>query len=418
MLSNSLSLSRLLRSFWPILLIMLLNPFLGMVGSLVQLCLASEDWRKNRGAVITFMCAVAIWISLVNITKTITSDQLVYMELFRNVSKSGFYSTVFESWDGSGKEPVYSFITWILYYLCGGSLRLFFFTLSLIIYLFQYVAIYRLSCSMGNSKGTFICGIIILTFFSQYFVMTLHIIRQILAASIVMYAIVYRATIGRNNWLLLIISPLIHTSSFLFVIISLMPWLYQRLCFKRIILVLGCFGSMIVFNNFIGEVLGNISLETVSYAAQRLGAIGASDGGSINKIIMLMVLIPLGICALRILREYRIKELSKVNPYKPVLPIAYMSLLLIIFILSFSKSPLLQYRFFYYSYSFVPLLLPLLFKGSKLNRLYQLILSLFFVARFFITHNGSAFHYTSVANLMVQPITFYFTGNFSPPYLN
>lgn len=400
--------SRLLKWFAPVFLLMLLNPLGGMIIALVQLLQASDDWKRNREQVITFLLATAIWISLVNITKTIASDQFAYAWLFNNVPERGFYATVFESWDGSGKEPVYSLITWCLYYLCGGSLRLFFFTLSMAIYLFHYGAIYRLFRTMGTSKNLLICGVIVLTFFSQYFVMTLHIIRQMLAAAIVIYAIVYRATTGKNNWKLLIVAPLIHSSAFLLVVLSLVPWLYKWLSFKRIVIILACFIPIIVFSGVIGSVLGNIGIDAVSYAAQRFGEEGASDGGKISWNILLAVLIPLGICALDVIRVYHIKNKLIMNTYIAALPIAYITLLLMIFVLSFSKSPLLQYRIFYYSYSFIPLLLPLLFARTRLCNLYQFAISLFFVMRFFITHNDSTFHYASVLNLMIQPIIFYF----------
>lgn len=431
-LGNPLSPPHLLSNFAPIAIIMFLNPLLGMAIAFMQLVKAPDNWKKNGSQVVIFLLATAIWISLVNITKTIASDQYAYTWLFNNVPERGFYATVFESWDGSGKEPVYSFITWGLYYLCGGSLRLFFFTLSIAIYLFHYAAAYKLFRSIGASKGTLVCGVIVLTFFSQYFVMTLHIIRQMLAAAVAIYAIVYRATEGKNNWWLLVAAPLIHTSAFFLVGISLIPWFYKWLSFRRAVIVLACFTPIITFSGVIGAMLGNTTgINAIDYAVQRLGDEGASDGGSISLSILLTVFIPLGLCALAVIKRYKSKDtliekvlkdeftarsLANPNPYHSLLPIAYISLLLTVFVLSFSKTPLLQYRFFYYSYSFVPLLLPLLFKEQRLSQLYQLVISMFFVVRFFITHNESTFCYASVANLIVQPITFYFTGNFSPLY--
>lgn len=393
-----------------------------MVIALMQLLKASDDWETNEPQVMTFMIATATWISLVNITKTITSDQLAYSWLFNNVSVRGFYSTVFESWGGTGKEPIYSFITWILYYICGGSLRLFFFTLSMMIYMFHYMATYKLFRTIDATKGTVICGVIILTFFTQYFVMTLHIIRQMLAAAIAIYAIVYRATERKNNWWMLIAAPFIHTSAFFLVGLSLIPWIYSWMNLKKITIVLACFLPIIVFSGTVGSWLGGASgIEALSYAGQRLGDEGASDGGSISLSILLTVFIPLGICALSVINHSSVEKNiddEESRHYLPLLPIAYLAILVIIFVLSFSKTPIIQYRFFYYSYSFVPLLLPILFLKSNISGLYQFGLSFFFFMRFFIGHNASGFYYAPTINLVIQPIIYYFTGNFSSLYIN
>lgn len=401
---------------------------------------SSDDYNYNRRNLLAFMIFTAAWISLINITKSINGDQGVYTRIFLKVPEKGFYSTVFEAWGGSGKEPLYNFITWILYYLCGGSVRLFFFAISMMIYMFHFMATYKLFKKMDVSKGALICGVLVLTFFTQYFVMTLHIIRQMLAAAIAIYAIVYKATDGKYNWWLLVAAPLIHTSAFFLVILSLIPWLYSWMNIRKIAIVLACFIPVIVFSTVIGSIFGESNISAISYAGQRLGEEGATDGGGIKLSIMLTVFIPLGLSTIFLIFRYwnnkrkqsfleyeeetnddsdyiEIEEEKNVDDEKDILPIAYLAILTMIFVLSFSKTPIIQYRFFYYSYSFIPLLLPLLFKDrTKISTIFQFGISLFFIVRFFLTYNDSGFTYAPVLNLLAQPITYYFTGNFSPLY--
>lgn len=402
---------------------------------------SSDDYNYNRRNLLAFMIFTAAWISLINITKSIIGDQVEYFRLFTHVSEKGFYSTVFEAWGGSGKEPLYNFITWILYYLCGGSVRLFFFAISMMIYMFHFMATYKLFKKMDVSKGALICGVLVLTFFTQYFVMTLHIIRQMLAAAIAIYAIVYKATDGKYNWWLLVAAPLIHTSAFFLVILSLIPWLYSWMNIRKIAIVLACFIPVIVFSTVIGSIFGESNISAISYAGQRLGEEGVTDGGFIPLNIMLTVFIPLGLSALLVILRYwnnqrklryltledetenesdnmEIEEESYIKDKKCILPIAYLSILTMIFVLSFSKAPLIQYRFFYYSYSFIPLLLPLLFKDRTwISKFYQFGISLFFVVRFFLTHNDSGFTYAPVQNILSSTIYYYWTGNFHWMYL-
>ena len=93
-----------------------------------------------------------------------------------------------------------------------------------------------------------------------------------------------------------------------------------------------------------------------------------------------------------------------------------MCIMLILFVLAYTRAPLIQYRFFYYSYSFIPLMIPLLFSKQPEAGAYCFVASAFFIIRFFATLNGGAWDYAPVDNLFVQPITYYFTGDFSPYY--
>ena len=422
------------------LIIFLINPTLGLIFSLMFAIGSGDDYNYNHRNLLAFIIFTAAWISLINITKSINGDQGVYTRIFLKVPEAGFHGTIFNAWGGSGKEPLFSCITWSLYWLTNGSVRLYYFILSFTIYILHYLAAYKLFKKIDASKGALICGVLVLTFFTQYFVMTLHIIRQMLAAAVAIYAIVYRATEGKYNWWLLIAAPLIHTSAFFLVILSLIPWLYSWMNLKKIAIVLACFIPVIIFSTTIGSMLGESDISAISYAGQRLGEEGATDGGGIKLSIMLTVFIPLGLSSIFLIFRYwnnkrkqsfleyeeetnddsdyiEIEEEKNVDDEKDILPIAYLAILTMIFVLSFSKTPIIQYRFFYYSYSFIPLLLPLLFKDrTKLAKIYQFGISLFFVVRFFLTHNDSGFTYAPVLNLLAQPITYYFTGNFSPLY--
>lgn len=401
---------------------------------------SSDYYNYNRRNLLAFMIFTVAWISLINITKSINGDQGVYTRIFLKVPEKGFYSTVFEAWGGSGKEPLFSCITWSLYWLTNGSVRLYYFILSFTIYILHYLAAYKLFKKIDASKGALICGVLVLTFFTQYFVMTLHIIRQMLAAAVAIYAIVYRATEGKYNWWLLIAAPLIHTSAFFLVILSLIPWLYSWMNLKKIIIVLACFIPVIVFSTVIGSIFGESNISAISYAGQRLEEEGATDGGTIKLSIMLTVFIPLALSALFVIFRYwnnqrklryleveeetenesdgiEIEESYK-EDRKSILPIAYLAILTMIFVLSFSKTPIIQYRLFYYSYSFIPLLLPLLFKDRTwISKFYQFSISLFFVVRFFLTYNDSAWTYAPVQNILSSTIYYYWTGNFHWMYL-
>ncbi|MCM1140044.1 MAG: EpsG family protein [Muribaculum sp.] len=404
----------------PVAVLLCINPLLGFALALLGAVTAPGEWKQNRVQLITFVVTAAVWISLVNITKQISSDQINYTNIFLNVPEKGLYGTLFETWENSSKEPVYSFITWVLYWLTGGSVRLFYFLLSFSIYSILFAAVYRIYRSTLQAKGAFICGILVIVFFTQYFVITVHLIRQVLAASVVMYAISYRATTGRNTWVILAVAVLIHTSALLLAGLSIVPWFYRRLSLFRASISVACFIPIIVFNSILVEKLGGSGIEALNYSLERLSQEDNTDNEHISISLMLMIFVPLSIVGIKLLWEAymsRKEDYDKGSTQTPLLPIVYLFFLLMLFVLSFSKSNLIQYRFFYYSYTFVPILVPLLISRGYWAKPYWVMVSVFFIVRFFLIHNTSGMQYCDVQDLLWQPIIFYFTGVFDPLYL-
>lgn len=383
---------------------------------------ATDDYELNRHELLSFLFITASWISLINITKSISGDQGVYTRVFMNVPVAGFEGTVLNAWGLSGKEPAFSFLTWLLYWITLGNVRLYYFIISFTIYFFHYLATYKLFKKMDIPKGALICGVLILTFFSQYFVMSLQIIRQMLAGAIVIYALVYKAVEGRNNWILLVLSVLVHTSAAFLAILSIVPWFYSWMNCRRITIVLCCFIPIVVFNGVIGNIFGgSTGINALDYGLSIYGKTGYSDGGTMPISIMLLIFVPLSLTGFKILIKYH-RELNSgdnndVILDRPILSVIYICILLLIFVLSFTKSPLVQYRFFYYSYSFIPLLLPLLFTSAPWNKPYWTISSLFFIIRFFVTHNHSGWRYAPISDILTSTIYYFWTGKFHWMYL-
>lgn len=402
-------------------ILFLINPLLGLVLALLVVLNSPNDYSANRREILLFVVTAAAWISLVNITKTITGDQVVYTRMFLGVPENGLYGTVFDSWGGTGKEPFYSFITWVLYYLSGGSVRLFYFDLSFAMYILHFLAAYKVARKIDAPKYSLICGILVLTFFTQYFVMTLQLVRQMLAAGVVIYAIACKAEDGKNHWCWLVAAVLIHTSSAYLALLSLVPWFYSWLTTRRWAIVLACFVPVVVFSSAIGNALGgSTGVSALDYGLSMYGNETYSDGGFISLGIMAMVFVPLTLSVIVSLMSYR-KAISsdnqeEIDVQRAILPISYMALFLMLFVLMFSKAPLIQYRFFYYSYSFIPLLIPLLIRKRPEAGFYCFVASAFFMVRFFVLHQSSAWDYAPTLDLFVQPITYYFTGDFSPYY--
>lgn len=352
---------------------------------------------------------LALWISLVNITKIPASDQIMYLKWYDGLENLNSIRRIFQySSDAKVyKEPIYGLFQFICHTIYFGNSKLFFLTASFVSYYFLFLAVNIILRKTGQGLKAVIFGVICCTFFNQFFYLSIHLLRQIMAFSIILYAIALRTQDGRNHWIPLICAPLIHTTAALFTLLAIMPFIYHRMRMREYLIML-CpllivtVGSM-AFGSVMTSFLGDNSAS--GYAFRRMST-NFDDGVSSNPLVIAIMIIPLSVISLLTL-----KRLSKSkNLTSPLYPIIYLFLFLAIMILSLSGRPLLQYRFTFVTYQFLPFILPILFPSkSKFRNTYFLIIGGFFILRFLLTFDSGAWTYKiTVLNMLSWPAPFYF----------
>ncbi|MFI3262673.1 MAG: EpsG family protein [Rikenellaceae bacterium] len=371
-------------------LFFILAPVIGVIFSIVQIVRLDKVPKYMYSSLFLML---SIWMGLINYTidTSMLSDLGAYIQYFEDVPISGVAGIL-----SMRTEPLYNIITYIGYYVCFGNPLLFFSLLSVVMYMLLLKGMYLIFRKENFDKYAILCGVMTLCFFTQYFVLTAHLVRQVLAVSITIYALCYRAAKGKHCWALLVAAPLIHTSSLFFVLLSLVPVIYTRLnIFKLSIILLGV-AVVVVFNTFIGGLFG-----TANYAVDRFSS-NATDGGELDMSLAIIVFIPFFfICIKQLWQMRNIK-------YNSLYSILYVCLITMVFILSFTQNPLIQYRFFFMLYALIPLILPLASYGfsKEWHIAYSSLASIFFFVRFVTIHNTSGFHYADIWELLLLPLFF------------
>jgi hypothetical protein len=261
------------------------------------------------------------------------------------------------------------------------------------------MAIYKLFTRINTGKGAIVCGILSLAFFTQYFNLTGHLIRQMLATAIVIYAIIVKVLDGKNRWFLLIIAFLTHTSSGLLIALSILPVLSRKLSPVKLTVGLLCFAPVVVFNTQIGVFMSDTAWTTVRYGFSRLAETNI-EGTNIPLDLILLVICPLAItCIKKLFFDKNIRP----ELYLPV----HLFVFLMFFVFLFHKNPLIQHRFFFYTYSFIPLLLPLLVsRENKSSGLFYTVVSVFFIVRFFVTYDNMVWKYAPLSDISFFPLPY------------
>ena len=387
----------------------IINPTVGLI--IATLFLIKSRHKENLLHV--FVVLLAIWISLVNLTKEPAGDQLSYLHYFRTAGELELMSWWKEMTAGSMKEPLFYLYTYFSYYLFLSQEKLFFFSLSFLNYIILFEIILCLNKHIGTSFVFAFSGIIVCTFFTQYFALTLHVVRQILGATIVVAAIILRGVDGRPRYLLLIVGVLIHTSLVFLAGLASISWFYKKLEGWQILFCIIVLAGFVILFGVIGQLLLEHSSSSItSYAFSRMKDDASDGSGEVSMGPLVMVLIPMQFICFKLL----IFDLPKAhylyrnnhNFISPFYPITYIFLLLSFFILSMAKAPLIQYRFFMMVYTFMPFILPYLFyKTNILSKFYLTGISVLFFTRFLLIHNIGTFKYATLSEILCNTIFHY-----------
>ena len=395
------------------LIIFLLNPTVALLFTLYY-AIYSNNLEDNKGVLMVFFIMLSFWLAAVNITKIPNGDQPGYLRMFLRVEKVGFYKTVFETLGGgSGKEFMYGIYTWVMYYLCMGSTVMFFFWTTVFIYMLQFVACYKVFEKINASVGQLLCGVLALAFFTQYFLLTIHVLRQILACSLVLYGISCRVCEEKKWWVLMICAFFIHSSAGFFMAMALVPSIYHRLKGRQLFFVAGGFIAFIIVSVAFTSVIQSFTgtgTSGLDYALTRLASNNTDTKENLSLSLMLLLMIPLTVGIINtFIRE-------RDNEDAAIYPICYMAIALMIFVLAMTRNPLTQYRFFFYCYSFVPFLLPLIFsKDNFYGKVFNWAVPIFFIVRFFILHGHTGWKYAPMLDFLVSPFPLLFANS---PLLN
>lgn len=375
-------------------LIYLLNPLVGIILT-AFMCIKSEECPKEL--MYMLFVFIACWFGTINMTKIPLSDMVGYIKHFNVVPNKSFVENILHyDNNNGGREPLYALINYVGYYVSFGKAPLFIFFLTFSFYMLIFSSIYKIYNLSDCSSYMIVGAVFAFAFFPQVFGFTAHLIRQMFATAIVVYAIAYRIETGKNNWFLLISAILIHTMTGLLVLLSVISILYKKLNCKKLILCIGLMLLMVVANSTISYLLKDSSSSVVAYASSRFGSSGDKEGAdNIMRFVFPLFFIFL------FLRSYIIIK----NKENHIWGIMNITMLLSVFVLAFQSNSLLQMRFALVLYSLVPILLPFLFYKNMLLIYWGSIGGgLGMVVFFLMKYNNMGFEYAEVGQILSYPL--------------
>lgn len=386
--------------------LLILNPF---IASIVATKRAFS--RNKYSELLFFAIVIGIFASGINITKIPESDQLNYLYQFNQVEYAGFTKTLLYGGGGTLREPIYGIYVFLSYYILGGSAKLFFFITSFLALFFHYLAMINVGKKYNYPNYIIVAGILSLTFFTQFFSLTLHLVRQILATGIAFYAISLRlSNINKYKvyipWMLVAIFT--HSSSILVIFMSFLPkvnaekFSYRNLFYLVVITIIFTQTFPLLSKTLLGgEETDNFASYALTRAQNSVGLSDNSTGQNMNQTHLDIITIPLLlICFYSYIKKRKDVSVLFIN----------ICIMMCLFVRFVSFSPLIQYRYFFYLYSFVLFILPITFAvGKQKSKVFCALISIFMVLRFFISYADSVYTYGDIMEILFYPLPVLFT---------
>ena len=392
-------------------ILFILHPLLGIV-AMFLLCIATDTSNKNIYYSLYFL--ISIFLGLVNSTRIPESDLLYYKNIFEDAGRFNF-STYIGIY--GVKEIVYFIFSYLSYYILYGNFKLYIVLVSFIQYYLIFLSLHKLF--KDEPKLVILFAVIINFLNSTLFFSSVHLLRQMLAASIFMFYFASLYTDKKNYWLLIPIAFLIHSSSLLLFLIILIPSIKNKINLRTLLIFSIVFIVFYFWGNNIISFFDNLTrgIPFLNYPFSRIPDLELMEyswymGGSVGSVRLNSVLF----FVLPTLFVYFSKKLN--FNYYPFLNF-FIIYIIILELFVVSGLSYMQMRMSYYLYPFYAVSLPIFISSikQKYDKTTSLLVAIFFIVfmarRFIRSYSNTNFLIEPIDKFIFNPFFTYIFNIFS-----
>lgn len=352
----------------------------------------------NKQLILFLITLLVLYLSALNTTKVPRSDMVNYLDMFNSVPRNGYANTLLYTAHGrEAKDLGYSSLVYVLYYLLSGNQYLFIFIISSITFFFYFIAVYKIGVDNDLPAYLIVSELLVIAFFTQYFSLTFHLVRQELATSLFFYALTFRSSSIKKYIIWCMIASTMHSAIVAIMLFSLVPFINQEMTMKMAgVLIVIALSFVFIVSNIGIFLLDNYEIGgSVGYNVSRM----AEAEGAQDRIKMSWILS--GYSILLLLLSSIEMIMNKGDVVYPL--IINLCFIWSVLVLGMSISPLLQYRFYFMEFNFLPFVTFLLFRrNQQLLKGVCFCMVIFFMVRFYAILNH-VFYYVPIEEALCKP---------------
>lgn len=316
-----------------------------------------------------FVFLFSVLLGILNAGKIPENDLIMYKFWYEDVKNYDFVGYLFYH----GREPLFFLYNYLIYYLTFGSFEAYLVIHTAICYSIMGYAILRMHKVFKFPKEYLVTSILVLFLFPHLFSLSVHLMRQFLAASILLLFTIDVAFYNKKRIVLFLAALMVHTTAFLFAILYLIKKIKStKLVMLFVILTFGAF-TILVFKFSNSFLDGSSETNMINYGITRLQ--NRDESIELQKLSILhfalFIFIVLGFYQLR--QNWKMKNRGV---------LLYLSTLLLTFISINYNDTELALRISFYMFFLFPISLYFFLKSSKVikyNKDKRVIASLFLI---------------------------------------
>lgn len=390
--------------------IYLINPLLGIL-SLIGVIVKYKG--SNEQLYYGLYAFLALYLGLINSTKIPVSDLLNHKDFFYLAGSMRFKEYIIMV----NKEIVFFGSTYLLYYILGGSFKLYVITFTFIGYFIAFISLHKYWIYDDKRPSMVLFPVLLLFLYPNTFFYSAHLVRQTIAGFLFIYFLSEKATNNKNKWLYLILAIFIHTSVIFMFILCLIPNLNKKLNLNNIgktLIIITIIAFLVVFTlPFLGNVTSGIGW--LNYGFSKIN--DADYLHNYNFDVMADTNITYfrfiySILLFIILCDYFLGDIKKQN---------YLIYNVFIIFIIFQEFLLLigyyflQMRLMVYMYMFIPFIIPSIFKQNsfvnlaRYRNIFQFIIIMYAMSMYARVFNSSD-EFAPLSNLLFNPVPFFFNN--------
>jgi hypothetical protein len=361
---------------------------------------------ENKLIINLYCVLCAVFVACINVVKVPENDLEWYIESYKGASYTNFIDYI----NGGAimkisKEHFYFMLVWCMNRLFDSSVNLFKFSITIINYLLLNFAIVKFCRHFKFSIDKIIVAVFLMCFIPYIFTMSLQLVRQFLAGSILMYVLIDKCFYQKNNWLLLIAMVLTHSTSLFFLPFFFLPFLDKPLKNNKIyyfIYIIVLIGVQIVANILLNSGLFN-AISSLNNALERASQ-DTTFGSETLPLWKIAVTIAIAVWSFYL----GYIKIDKINYSKGLKRWCNVIIFLSVFILLNLDQSELSSRLLFYLFPFIPFIIVWFFNSFKLSNLFT-IPFVFAIVFFWITYlDIGTWTYKLPANIWISPVFLYF----------
>lgn len=372
------------------LLLFFFQPFLAFV-ALVAIGLMND---KNSSRFIYFVAFLgACYLGLVNTTKLPDSDYVIYLEWYSNaqeLSLPDFFALY-------TREPLYYLYLYAIANVPYSSEHLFVFTSTVISYCVFMFGVIRGSIGSGLHNRVIISFVVALMFFAPLFNLSAHLMRQFIAGSLVIFFFSEIIFSGKKHWWILVAAVFVHISAIIFFPLAMIGKT------NSVSTRIGFFLLFVLYyiTKYAASVFSDIPL--IGFVFNRIAEQEWAELGFLNFASIIFIIFILLLSVSNLMASKRVLN-ANVSVYGGGINVSVTMLCVLVLAANMQDGTSeIALRFFFYSYFFMGLVMPMFVASYRKLTLLIFPLLVLSIPYFFYNSKFGTWEYASLFDLLFSP---------------